>query len=119
MCCREVVFKELCEISSLGCSVPEFSAPLIPLLLLLGGLQKWSSEFCCWAAKGEKWGAGLGGFLSTGVRITGVGKAECSGTRAAVGHGRMWQQKEAQKTSLWEQQWKRPEGAHWNRHPGA
>lgn len=56
--------------------------------------------------------AGLGGFLGTGVRLTGVGTAGCSGTGAAVGHGRTWQQQEAQKASLWEQQWKRPEGTH-------
>lgn len=65
-----------------------------------------------------KWGAGLGGFLGTGVRLTGVGTAGCSGTGAAVGHGRTWQQQEAQKASLWEQQWKEPEGTHWNRQPG-
>lgn len=51
-------------------------------------------------------GSRVGGFLGTGVRITGVGRAECSGTRAAVGHERMWQQQEAQKASSWEQQWK-------------
>lgn len=56
--------------------------------------------------KGAKWGAGLGDFLGTGVRISGVGRAECSGTGAAVGRGRMWQQQETQKASLLEQQWK-------------
>lgn len=30
--------------------------------LLLDGFHKWSSGFCCWAAKGAEWGAGLGGF---------------------------------------------------------
>lgn len=75
-----------------------FLFPLFLSCLLLDGLYKWNLG--CWAAKGAKWGAGLGGFLGTGVRITGVGRAECSGTRAAVGHGRMWQQQEAQKASL-------------------
>lgn len=46
-------------------------------------MEQWVVLLGCREAK---WGAGLGGFLGTGVRLTGVGTAECLETGAAVGH---------------------------------
>lgn len=107
--CVEGIFYELCEISSLGFSVPAYAVPFIALLPhcptnIPASAFYWIYAVFYWAAKGTKWEAGLAGLTGTRVRLASMGRVAWSGTSAVVGHKGTWQQWEAQRLHNLEQQ---------------